>query len=548
MRNASCRNVLVVLALTAAPAAYAQQVAPAATATPSAIGRQVIRTLPVPEGMIVRSGTYLASGKVLVSYSKPGSNDRRAVNLAVMNDDGTGVRTIFSQVVPGRPKDNGLRFMPFEDNRRIFMGDFVLECAPSLDACNKSTLVPVTYPAEVADGPHISHRWSEMIIAPDNRHIAWTTLLSNFAAAVFTGELRKQGAGYVIAKTRIVSTLEPFKPDPKHPDGVLPQVMRNGEVKQFVHGGTGISLAGGVDRDLPDSVVQDLRSGKVEAVTRTPGYDETTIFSPDERLGLTMTTRFSDSTDLKILDLIPRPYPAALNMGLSMFAYTYGVTGVRDSRPGNVGPALIEIRPSETQAGYLGTNLNTQDGWVFNSPMSWHPGGKKAMWPESPRGGGPRRLQILELPDYRPGKTVAAKVTPDAISYASTDLSVIPGLVHKTNDIDVKVYGKISGYITFKRTASTIEKVYVDFSDDGRSVYTGRETMRLNPRGNSTYVADVRVTGANTGAMDLTMTFGPLGGPQAAGLVFAPDATGKPQTRGYAEYNGTRLTPDKLVP
>ena len=52
---------------------------------------------------------------------------------------------------------------------------------------------------------------------------------------------------------------------------------------------------------------QDLRSGKVEAVTRTPGYDETTIFSPDERLGLTMTARFSEGTDLKILDLIPRP-------------------------------------------------------------------------------------------------------------------------------------------------------------------------------------------------------------------------------------------------
>ena len=468
-----------------------------------------------------------------------------------MNDDGTGLRTIFSQAVPERPKDNGIRFMPFNDNRRIFMGDFVLECAPSLDACDKSTLLLVTYPAEVADGPHIAHRWSEMIIAPDNRHIAWTTLLSNFSAAVFTGELRKRGAGYVIAEPRIVSTLAPFKPDPKHADGVLPQPIRNGEVKQFVHGGTGISMAGGVDRDLPDSVVQDLRSGKVEAVTRTPGYDETTIFSPDERLGLTMTTRFSEGTDLKILDLIPRPYPAALNMGLSMFAYTYGVTGVRASRPGNVGPALIDIQASETQAGYLGTNLHTQDDWVFNSPMSWHPGGKKAMWPESPRGGGARRLQIVELPDYRPGKPVVTKVTPDTIPYGSTDLSVIPGLVRKTDEIDeidVKVYGQVSGHIAFRRTASSIDKVYFDFSDDGRTVYAGRETMALNPRGNSTYTADLRLTGANSGRMDLTMTFGPVVGSEQAGLVFAPDASGKPQTRGYTEYNGTRLTVDKLVP
>ena len=123
-------------------------------------------------------------------------------------------------------------------------------------------------------------------------------------------------------------------------------------MKQFVHGGSGISVAGAVRRDVPDSVVLHLADGSVEAITDAPGYDETTIFSPDERLGITMTTRFSKA-DPAILGLVPRPFPDSLNMGLSMFAYTYAVTGVRLARQGNVGPALIDVAASKNQPGYL---------------------------------------------------------------------------------------------------------------------------------------------------------------------------------------------------
>ena len=51
-----------------------------------------------------------------------------------------------------------------------------------------------------------------MIIAPDNRHVAWT---------------------------RIVSAFAPPGPIP----GIPKACFRNGEVKQSVRGGTGISLA-----------------------------------------------------------------------------------------------------------------------------------------------------------------------------------------------------------------------------------------------------------------------------------------------------------------
>lgn len=510
-------------------------------------GDPLVRTLPLPAGMNVQGGTYTPSGKVLFDYHKPGVTDPRDIVIATVNDDGTGLRTLFAGRIPDRPKDNGLRYMIFPDNKRVFMGDFVLECRTALERCSNPQLLPVTYPREVADGPHILHRWSEMIIAPDNKTVAWTTLFTGFAAAVFLGEMRREGAGYVIANPRIISTTTLFAPDPRHADGVLPQVLRNGEVKQFVHGGGGISMAGALSRDMPDSVVQNLASGQVEAITDTPGYTETTIFSPDEKMGLTMTTRFSP-TDPAILGLVPRPYPAALNMGMNMFAYTYAVTGVRRSRPGNVGPALIDIQSSKRGQGYQGINLNTADEWVYHSPMSWHQGSTRAMWVEGKRGTSTRRLQIVELRGHRPGKPVPARPTPAKVEGASSDLSIVSSLAARTQNMDVKVYGRTSGYLTYRRTPATIEKRYFDFSDDGRNVYSGAETLQLNMGGRSTYVADVTLAGPQPGRMDLKLTFGPLGGNRPATIIFDKDESGAPLTRGYAQMGDRRLDVSALVP
>jgi hypothetical protein len=511
------------------------------------VGRVEVRTIGFDPALVLRSGTYTPSGKILVSYAKSRGQGERDLDLAVMDDDGRNMHPVWSGALPLRPKDNGIRFMVFPDNKRVFLGDFILECAPSLDACSHSALLPVDYPAQVDHGEYIANRWSEMVVAPDNRHVAWDTLLANYSVLVFTGALERDAGRYRIVAPQIVSTIDPFKPDPRHPDGVLPEPTRGGEVKQFVDGGAGLSLAGGVRRDLSNSVVQDLASGRVEAITDTPGYTETTIFSPDERLGLTMTTRFS-STDPAILGLVPRPYATSLNMGLSMFAYTYAVTGVRRSRPGNVGPVLIDIQASKSQPGYLGRNLDTSPDWVFHSPMSWHPGGRKAMWMEGQRGTGAMRIQIAELQGYHPGPAISVRQTPVAPGYASSDMAVVSQYAARTAAIDVKVYGRTSGFIHYVRSGGQTEKTYSDFSDDGRATYNGREALLANPHGRSSYTADIRLSGPTPGIMALKVTFGPLGGSNPAKIVFAPDDTGQPATRGYVEYAGQRLDASKLVP
>ncbi len=557
--NESCRRWHLLSAIILATSALCASAAttPSTDATVSTdpeFGRYQIRTIPFSADLRLRTATYTPSGKVLVAYWPEGRSDERHLDLAVIDDDGGNLRPFFSQKIPVREKDNGIRFMIFADNQRIFLGDFIIECAPSIDTCDRSQLLPVEYPAEVAGGNVIAHRWSEIITAPDNEHIAWTTLLANYSAMVFTGRLERRENDYRIVDTQIISTLEPFSADPRHAGGSLPNPIRNGEVKQFVKGGAAISMVGAFRRDTADSVVQDLVSGVVTPVTDTAGYNETTIFSPDEKLGITMSPRFSPATDLPILGLMPRPYPASLNMGLNMHAYTHTVTGVRLARSGNIGPVLIDIERSARQPEYRGLDLNTQDEWVFHSPMSWHPGGRKAMWLEGRRGPDSRfgkeiRLQMVHLLDHQPDTPVAAQPMPTRIPYASTDLSAVAKLAANANATDVTIHGRHSGRIDYHRSAGgVIEKVYVDFSDDGESIYRGSEKMVLNPRGNSTYSADVTLSGPHSGRMDLKMTFGPLHDALPSRLIFANDDTGAPLTRGHSEYDGKRLSVERLIP
>ncbi|MFC0205801.1 hypothetical protein [Novosphingobium soli] len=512
-------------------------------------GRVDIMTVPLDGKIMLRSATYTPRGRVLISYAAPGDKDERDLKLALIDEDGRNMLPVFAGQVPVRAKDNGIRFMVFADNRRIHLGDFILECLPDLERCTRSQLVPVRYPDGLAVGDHVAHRWSEVIVSPDNRHVAWTTLFANFSALAFVGELRRTADVYTIENPRIISTLDPFAPDPRHADGVIPRPVGGGEVKQFVQGGTAISLVGAGRRDTPDSVVQDLASNALRPVTDTPGYTETTIFSPDERLGLTMTTRFSPKTDPAILGLVPRPYPGALNMGLGMFAYTYAVTGVRGAREGNVGPALIDIAESERQPEYLGLNLSTEPDWVFHSPMSWNPQGTRGIWIEGQRGTGKLRIRQVALPERKPAAVVTPRPFRVAEAYKPFRSDMAPAFAKASREQNVKVYGKAAGYITYRRQQDgRIEKAYYDFDDGDGAIYQGRETLQANPASNSTYVADLTVKGTHRGEMKLKITFGALGNPLPSKIVFEKDATGARLSSGHAQYDGVRLNVADLAP
>lgn len=510
-----------------------------------------ISTIPLPDDVIVTSGTYTYSGKVLVSYNTESDIDTTDyINLAILNDDGTDFKVIFSGVIPTKERNGGIRYMPYRDNKRILLGDYVLECTPDIDNCTSTEIILVVYPSTIEDEAVTSRRWSEIIIAPDNIHIAWTSLLQNDDSAMLIGELARDTENYVIVNPKIISTTLYFEEDPENDGFIIPaDVSRGGEVKQFVHGGNAISLVGAMRYVTTDSIVQSLDSENMTQITYTPGYDETTIFSPDEYLGIVMSSRFSETIDPAIFGIMPRPLYVGTRLNGILYYYT--VQGARLVREGNLGPALIEIERSINEDGYLGTMLSTDENWVMRSPLSWHPDGKRTMWVEMPKGETDDlrlRLRKADLPDYEPQNPVPIVTTTDDIPYAVEDLAVLSSI---NSNVEGKIAGKHSGYMYYSNSSSSsisgeTEAQYENYSDDGVNFYNGYEKYSYNYLNESRYEADIQLTGEQQGEMSLRATFSSITGDRPASLLFETDEDGNPKSYGYTTYNDTTLNIEDL--
>src|SRR5699024_6608263 len=525
-------------------------------------GRIETRDVPLPGDVLDATATYTATGKVFILY-RADAEAPDWYQAAVVNDDGTNFRRIFSGVIAEHATANGIRHMMFQDNRRVLLGDYVIECGPDLDTCTSAVLVDVDYPWDLESSPLVSHHCSEVIVAPDDAHLAWTIRRADLCVDAAIGRLRRTADHYVIDDARLISTTEVLVADPDSAGYLVPQPMRGGEVKQFVQGGTAISIVGAVDGSLPDSVVQDLGSTELTQITRTPGYDETTIFSPDEKLGVVMSSRASEGTDLAVLGLLPRPHAALTGMGLAWATYAYTVTGVRQWRRGNVGPVLINIERSQNEPGYQGVPLNSpDDSWVYISPMSWHPDGRRVLWPEMLRGSDQPgrlrqvRLRRAELLDHCPHPAVPVQPTPADIPYALEGADAERALRRQASPVVAgRIAGRDSGYLEYERRSAegpagravTISSRYVDLSDDGRNFYSGYERVRASFDEDTVYEADLELSGHDSGEMHLRATWSALSGSAPAKLLFDPADDGRPMSHGFARYRDRTLRIEDLI-
>ena len=299
-----------------------------------------------------------------------------------MDEDGSNLKELWAGKWEKYYQSNGIRLMPFDDNKKILTGDYILECQPNIDDCKDSKLYPVIYPEEVVNMKGVYMVWSEIIVSPDE-HIAWTTLSSVYNNINFIGQLVKGEENFTISKVQIISTLGLIDYEDEEQEIFKDGILRGGEVKQFTSGGEAITLAGAGSSDstLAKSVFQSLVSEDNYPITHFPGYEETTIISPDGKLGLTMTTRFSEKSSSKILGYMPRPLSVYAVGNMNRYAYFYGVQEVRKNREGNIGPALINIEESKNNTEYMGYDLH-DEGWAFSSPLSWHPNCKKGIFSE----------------------------------------------------------------------------------------------------------------------------------------------------------------------
>ncbi|HPP10748.1 MAG TPA: hypothetical protein PLK41_07150 [Defluviitoga tunisiensis] len=532
------------------------------------LGRIKVSTIPLPNTIKVVSATYTYSGKVLIQYkTEKDLTIKDFFNIAIVDDDGNNFKNIFSGFIKKHKKSNGIRLLPFEDNKRVLLGDYILECYPDIDNCQNVKLLRLTYPWFIRYDPYIMLLWSEVIISPDNEHVVWTTLRFNSGSANFLGTLKRKKDKYVIINTHIISDIVSFKKDKKNKDYIIPQIIRGGEVKQFVRGGKAITLVGSMGGGISDSTLEDLETGEVMQITNTPGYNETTIFSPDEKLGIVMSTRGSKKTDPAIFCFLPRPYYRYYVTSLIVFPiYMYAVAGVRYFREGNIGPVLIEIEKSVNQESYQGVLLNDpEEKWVYVSPMSWHPSSKKAMFLEMMRGSFDRetglpqlRVRKVELLDYKPSKIVQPTRTPDNISYSTKGFrAIIKYLFPPKMSGSFKIAGKYSGYIEYIRRQEKGQKAflkgeaelkYINFSDDGKRFYNGIEKVNYSYMGETMYEADVKMTGEEEGEMKLRATFSKIYGDTPSRLLFEKAEDGKPKSYGYVKYKGITLNIEDLLP
>ena len=155
------------------------------------------------------------------------------------------------------------------------------------------------------------------------------------------GKFEREADSYKIVDSKIISNIKFLEKDKTNETILIPQVPRGGEIKQFVAGGNGLTLVGTQPDEFVKSVFQSLTTNETYTLSHEIGYDETSILSPDEKLGITMSTRFSPKTSMGILGLMPRPYCSFVLSKVVESVYTYAVTNVRQYRKGNVGPVLF---------------------------------------------------------------------------------------------------------------------------------------------------------------------------------------------------------------
>ena len=227
--------------------------------------------------------------------------------------------------------------------------------------------------------------------------------------------------------------------------------------------------------------------------------------------------------------------------------YQYSIAGVRFQRPGNIGPALIDVDRSMREGrGYTGVNLSDPENrWVYYSPISWHPDSTRALWNERTRvAAGPvqcrlRRCRLLDVP---PSAPVPATRTPgrEEIPYA---LPVEAALKAESPRLPVRVKGVCGNVETSAVADGWMETRYNRYSEDAKTTYEGyirvKTPANMFQPGETLIDADITVTGEHTGRMRLELAMQADARFQIH-LDRTPDRDGLPRSRGFAEYDGIR--------
>lgn len=526
---------------------------------------ETIQRINLPSGITEASSpVFTADGNHLLFFS--------GRQLWIVGDDGTGAACLscgLANTPTLSPSEQQGFATPFPDGRRVFFGAAnsvaVLECLPSLVACEHRQVLPVDlsgarpgYPAVPAGGvdarPGLDLGGGVAPkLAPDGTHIAFSDIRSDVAELMVIATLTRSSTKYVTSDPRVLNPPAPLSPSDAN---TVAWSNSSGlfEFKSFAQGGADATYAqvGGPGMGNPDVWQVNLATGQRTRLTAYPDWDEDNAPSPDGRSIVVESDRGMHRVDsfgalMPVRDFIDDPESAILA------DYLVGA--------GGSAPDIAALRQCDLQPWLLPAT-GDNGGNLMGQPLLPYTGGdihaanNISGYPQwSPDG-----TQIaLNTQSYRTNRsapylliahlTARAPSTPEPVvssqpggwapspeNYHSplggTNRIVLHGLNSGTVAID---YDNPKGLFAGTDTAT-----YTRYSDDGRDFVDGtfriiNQDLRTGP---VTVDADLTMTGVDTGATHIHATF--------SGLQSTPAVT----VTGTASssYDGTTRTGIPVAP
>ena len=78
------------------------------------------------------------TGHIILTYKNEGIEKECITYIGVMDEGGSYLKELWAGKWEKYYRSNGIRLMPFDDNKKILTGDYILECQPNIDDCKDS--------------------------------------------------------------------------------------------------------------------------------------------------------------------------------------------------------------------------------------------------------------------------------------------------------------------------------------------------------------------------------------------------------------------------
>lgn len=480
--------------------------------------------VPLPADVLGMSESVFATDNehLVAAFVSRSSGDRPPGELGVVDPSTGAVACLTCGLpIPGIREANRPNLgkpQVFQDGRRVlfrtgerpdsdsetplalFTGDagmfryYILECFPSVVACDEAQIVRVALPSEGL-GSLTQNR--EARISPDGRWFAWTEVKTD-GTRMTMGRLDRASEKYVLEDLYVIN------PEFTLREGASAEwrkAMPLYEFKNFGERGRTAYYASFHDAQNYDVFEVDLATGEHRRVTTDIEWNEGTVISPDGTSFVNGSSR--GRSRMAPFALVPRP--PFVDFGVYVLTGRFSLGGA--NRRCLLEPWLLD---SAGQAGeYFGQPLNPENdpGWGSHGPGSWAPDGTRyTFWERNYAAGADpeSRIVVAHLPARAPSPATQPAATPTPTW--ATPRRDWNGALDKIG-IHV-IHGEHSGRAVLtlgglNPNSTGASVVYHHYSDDGKTFLDGHETS-LNPFAllAGTWNADLRVTGEHTGRLE----------------------------------------------